>query len=58
MNRDDAAAYGEHIAGVYDAWHQAYDEAAIATLHELARGGRVLELGIGTGHVSVYGRGD
>lgn len=53
MKRDDAAAYGEHIADVYDQWHGALDEAVIDTLHELARDRPVLELGIGTGRFAI-----
>ncbi len=49
--RDDT--YGERIAGVYDAWYDEYDEATLATLRELAQGGRALELGIGTGRVAL-----
>ena len=45
--------YGERIAGIYDAWYSAVDEAAIATLSELTRGGRALELGIGTGRIAL-----
>ena len=45
--------YGERIAGVYDDWYAGYDEAAVATLRELAQGGRALELGIGTGRVAL-----
>jgi SAM-dependent methyltransferase len=45
--------YGERIASIYDEWYSAVDEAAIATLSELARGGRALELGIGTGRVAL-----
>ncbi len=45
--------YGERIAGIYDEWYADYDEAAIAALVELARGGRALELGIGTGRIAL-----
>ncbi|MBE0431188.1 MAG: class I SAM-dependent methyltransferase [Dehalococcoidia bacterium] len=45
--------YGERIAGVYDDWYREYDDAAVAVLHELAQGGRALELGIGTGRVAL-----
>jgi SAM-dependent methyltransferase len=45
--------YGERIAGVYDEWYDQVDPAAIATLHELAQGGRALELGIGSGRVAL-----
>ncbi len=45
--------YGEHIADIYDEWYHTYDEAAVDTLGELAQGGRVLELGIGTGRIAL-----
>ena len=42
--------YGERVADVYDEWYKPVDTAAeVALLAELAAGGRVLELGIGTG---------
>lgn len=53
MNDYKADTYGEHVADIYDEWYGAYDEAAIATLSELARGGQALELGIGTGRVAL-----
>lgn len=46
--------YGERVADVYDQWYKPVDTAAeVALLTELAAGGRVLELGIGTGRVAV-----
>jgi len=45
--------YGEKIAAVYDDLYPGYDEAAIHRLTELARGGSVLELGIGTGRFAL-----
>jgi SAM-dependent methyltransferase len=45
--------YGDQIADVYDRYHGAYDPATIAVLKDLAGGGRVLELGIGTGRVAL-----
>jgi SAM-dependent methyltransferase len=45
--------YGEHVADAYDGWYAEYDEAMIDALAELARGGRALELGIGTGRVAL-----
>ena len=45
--------YGERIAGVYDDWYAEYDDATLATLRELAQGGRALELGIGTGRIAL-----
>ena len=51
MEGFDAATYGQLIASEYDTlWGRREDiPLAVAFLAELARGGRVLELGIGTG---------
>ena len=48
-------AYGEAIADVYDDWYGDISdvEGTVATIARLARGGRVLELGIGTGRLAV-----
>jgi SAM-dependent methyltransferase len=48
-----AITYGEQLADVYDLWFSSYEEAAIDLLAQLARGGRALELGIGTGRVAI-----
>lgn len=53
MELYDIESYGENIADVYDKWYAAYDKRMIAVLSELARGGRVLELGIGTGRIAL-----
>lgn len=45
--------YGERMAGIYDDWFPDYDAQAIDALADLARGGRVLELGIGTGRFAL-----
>ncbi len=45
--------YTRHLADVYDQWFGYFDEAAVDVLEELAGGGRVLELGIGTGTVAL-----
>lgn len=46
--------YGERVADVYDEWYKPVDTAAeVALLAELAGGGRVLELGVGTGRVAL-----
>lgn len=45
--------YGERIAGVYDQWYSEFDKAAIEVLFKLSKGGRVLELGIGTGRIAL-----
>jgi SAM-dependent methyltransferase len=52
-NMYDAATYGERVAGVYDEWYDSVEETAITTLVNLARNGRVLELGIGTGRFAL-----
>ena len=53
----DERTYGERIAGVYDEFYAAYDEAQIDLLHELAGDGPALELGIGTGRIALPLRG-
>jgi len=45
--------YGERMAGIYDDWFPDYDHGAIDALADLARGGRALELGIGTGRIAL-----
>jgi SAM-dependent methyltransferase len=45
--------YNQRCADVYDQWFGYFDEAAVDVLEELAGGGRVLELGIGTGMVAL-----
>ncbi len=47
--------YGDAIADVYDEWYpmDAEGEAAVELLFELSRGGRVLELGVGTGEPPI-----
>jgi SAM-dependent methyltransferase len=49
------STYGDRIADLYDSLYgEAFDVAAtVDTLAELARGGRVLELAIGTGRVAL-----
>ncbi|HHC23799.1 MAG TPA: class I SAM-dependent methyltransferase, partial [Desulfobacterales bacterium] len=49
----NASDYGEKFADIYDRWYQTYDPYIISTLEELARGGPVLELGIGTGRIAL-----
>jgi len=53
MNEYIASTYGDHLADVYDEWFDTVDDAAIDRLAELAKGGRALELGIGTGRVAL-----
>ena len=45
--------YGERVAGVYDEWFPSWDPDAINFLAELARDGKALELGIGTGRFAL-----
>ena len=47
------ATYGERVADVYDEWYEETNPSECELLAELAAGGRVLELGIGTGRVSL-----
>ena len=53
MNEYLASTYGDRIADQYDFMHPAIDQAAIDLLEELASGGPVLELGIGTGRIAL-----
>ena len=53
MESYGAETCGERIAGIYDDWYGAFDDATVATLGELAQGVRALELGIGTGRVAL-----
>ena len=48
-------AYGEAIADVYDDWYADVSdvEGTVAAIADLARGGRVLELGVGTGRLAL-----
>ena len=49
----DPATYGERWAEVYDDFHRDASPSEIAFLADLARGGRALELGIGTGRFAL-----
>jgi SAM-dependent methyltransferase len=52
----DSATYGDRWAGIYDDWvaaHLAVQPGEVDFLAGLARGGRALELGIGTGRVAI-----
>src|SRR5881409_3770206 len=57
MERYDPSTYGERIAHVYDEWYGEAEfletDATVAALAELAGGGPVLELAIGTGRVAL-----
>jgi SAM-dependent methyltransferase len=53
----EPSTYGDRIAAMYDAWVEptvgSKTDAAVDFLAELATGGAVLELGIGTGRVAL-----
>lgn len=54
MDDYDASTYGERIAEVYDEQHGYLDgSSSVEFLSELARGGRALELGVGTGRLAL-----
>lgn len=53
MDDYDASTYGERIAEVYDEQHSYMDASGVELLFELARGGRALELGVGTGRLAL-----
>ena len=55
MGGHDPADYGERIAGVYDELYGSFADTdqAVAVIVDLAHGGRVLELGIGTGRIAL-----
>ena len=47
--------YGDTFAEVYDAWYHDLDDldACVETITDLADGGAVLELGVGTGRIAI-----
>jgi SAM-dependent methyltransferase len=55
MQGYDATSYGEGFADVYDDWYHAISdvEVTVVELLDLAGGGPVLELGVGTGRLAV-----
>ncbi len=56
MRGYDASSYGDAFADVYDAWYGDVSDvdATVALVGELAgSGGRVLELGVGTGRLAL-----
>ena len=55
MEGYDASTYGERFADVYDEWYGDVSDVAatVAVLAELADGGPVLELGVGTGRLAL-----
>src|ERR1051325_5620802 len=52
MDDHISKTYGKNLADVYDQWFE-YEPEAIELLAELARHGRALELGIGTGRMAL-----
>jgi SAM-dependent methyltransferase len=53
MDRYSNETYGDRVASVYDAMYADVDSHAIDALAALAQGGKVLELGIGTGRIAL-----
>lgn len=55
MTNDDPRRYGARWAGIYDEWHDGLmdDEGAVAGVAQLAGGGAVLELAVGTGRLAL-----
>lgn len=50
-----SSSYGDAFADVYDDWYRDISDidSTVACIHALARGGRVLELGVGTGRLAL-----
>jgi SAM-dependent methyltransferase len=53
MTHYTESTYGDSIADVYDDWYRDIDPDIITTLAGLARGGRALEMGIGSGRIAL-----
>lgn len=53
MNKYTASTYGDSVADIYDQLYGEIDQDEVSTLIDLARGGRALELGIGTGRIAL-----
>ena len=55
MEGYEPPSYGEAMADVYDEWYADLTDvgATVAAIARLAAGGRVLELGIGTGRLAI-----
>lgn len=55
MKGYDDTSYGSAFADVYDDWYQGISDidATVADLLDLAGGGRILELGVGTGRLAI-----
>jgi SAM-dependent methyltransferase len=53
MKNHGDETYGKQMAAIYDAWYSDLDDDMLEVLENLAKGGRALELGIGTGRVAL-----
>ena len=53
MNDYRPSTYGEQIAEVYDQLYPGVEAAALDLIVEFAKGGRALELGVGTGRFAI-----
>jgi SAM-dependent methyltransferase len=55
MTGYEASTYGDRFADVYDEWYQNVSdvEATVAAITAWCPGGRVLELGVGTGRLAI-----
>ncbi|CAN5736258.1 class I SAM-dependent methyltransferase [soil metagenome] len=55
MDGYDATTYGDRFAEVYDDWYGSMTDtdACVASIADLANGGPVLELGVGTGRLAI-----
>ncbi|OLF13037.1 hypothetical protein BLA60_07295 [Actinophytocola xinjiangensis] len=55
MTEHDPRLYGARWADIYDEWHDGLmdDEGAVTALADLAAGGAVLELAVGTGRLAL-----
>ena len=55
MDGYERSSYGDAFADVYDDWYRGVTDVAatVSTLAELAAGGPVLELGVGTGRLAI-----
>jgi SAM-dependent methyltransferase len=53
MKNHSDETYDKPMAAIYDAWYSDLDDDMPKVLENLAKGGRALELGIGTGRVAL-----
>ena len=53
MSEYNESTYGDSLAGRYDSWYPEVAEGMIDRIAETAGGGKVLELGIGTGRIAL-----